>query len=96
MTGPENPDVPRFDPVDLAVQEIADGGMVVVVDDEDREDEGDLVMAAAHVRTPDTAFMVRYGSGVVCVALPGERCDALDLPSWSARATPSSRARRSR
>lgn len=83
MTGPEGPvvpDVPRFDPVDLAVQEIADGGMVVVVDAEDREDEGDLVMAAAHVRTPDAAFMVRYGSGVVCVALTGERCDALDLP----------------
>ncbi len=80
MTGPESPDVPRFDPVDLAIQEIADGGMVVVVDHEDRENEGDLVMAAAHVRTPDTAFMVRYGSGVVCVALSGERCDALDLP----------------
>ena len=83
MTGPQgpgDPDVPRFDPVELAVQEIADGGMVVVVDAEDREDEGDLVMAAVHVRTPDTAFMVRYGSGVVCVALTGERCDALDLP----------------
>ena len=68
MTGPEGSGgdgVLRFDPVDLAIQEIADGGMVVVVDDEDREDEGDLVMAAAHVRTPDTAFLVRYGSGVV-------------------------------
>ncbi|MGY1692391.1 bifunctional 3,4-dihydroxy-2-butanone-4-phosphate synthase/GTP cyclohydrolase II [Geodermatophilus sp. SYSU D01105] len=71
---------PRFDPVELAVQEIADGGMVVVVDDEDREDEGDLVMAAVHARPPDLAFMVRHGSGVVCVALTGERCDDLDLP----------------
>jgi 3,4-dihydroxy 2-butanone 4-phosphate synthase/GTP cyclohydrolase II len=77
---PAEPDVPRFDPVDLAIQEIADGGMVIVVDDEDREDEGDLVMAAEHARAADVAFMVRYGSGVVCVALTGERCDALDLP----------------
>jgi 3,4-dihydroxy 2-butanone 4-phosphate synthase/GTP cyclohydrolase II len=69
-----------FDTVELALQELADGGMVVVVDDEDREDEGDLVMAAEHVTPADVAFMVRYGSGVVCVALTGERCDELDLP----------------
>jgi 3,4-dihydroxy 2-butanone 4-phosphate synthase / GTP cyclohydrolase II len=70
----------RFDPVDLALQEIADGGMVVVVDDEDRENEGDLVMAAEHVTRSDVAFMVRHTSGVLCVALTGERCDQLDLP----------------
>jgi len=77
---PAEPDVPRFDPIDLAIQEIADGGMVIVVDDEDRENEGDLVMAAEHARAADVALMVRYGSGVVCVALTGERCDTLDLP----------------
>ena len=70
----------EFDSIELALQELADGGMVVVVDDEDREDEGDLIMAAEHVTPADVAFMVRYTSGVLCVALPGERCDALDLP----------------
>lgn len=69
-----------FDPIELALQEIADGGMVVVVDDEDRENEGDLVMAAEHATPADVTFMVRHTSGVVCVALTGERCDALDLP----------------
>ena len=70
----------RFDPVELAIQEIADGGMVVVVDDQDREDEGDLIMAAEHATPEDLAFLVRHTSGVVCVALTAERCDALDLP----------------
>jgi 3,4-dihydroxy 2-butanone 4-phosphate synthase/GTP cyclohydrolase II len=68
-----------FDTVEQALQEIADGGMVVVVDDEDRENEGDLVMAAVHATAADLAFMVRHTSGVVCVALPGDRCDALEL-----------------
>ena len=69
-----------FHTIELALQEIADGGMVVVVDDEDRENEGDLVMAAEHATATDVAFMVRHTSGVLCVALTGERCDALDLP----------------
>jgi 3,4-dihydroxy 2-butanone 4-phosphate synthase/GTP cyclohydrolase II len=69
-----------FSTIGQALQEIADGGMVVVLDDEDRENEGDLIMAAEHATAPDLAFMIRYTSGVVCVALPGERCDALDLP----------------
>jgi 3,4-dihydroxy 2-butanone 4-phosphate synthase / GTP cyclohydrolase II len=69
-----------FDSIGLALQELADGGMVIVVDDEDRENEGDLIMAAEHVTPADVAFMVRHTSGVLCVALPGERCDALDLP----------------
>jgi 3,4-dihydroxy 2-butanone 4-phosphate synthase/GTP cyclohydrolase II len=73
-------DLAPFDTIDLALQEIADGGMVVVVDDEDRENEGDLIMAAEYVTPADVAFMVRHTSGVLCVALPGERCDALDLP----------------
>ena len=80
-TDPNDPRMPGdFDSIELALQEIADGGMVVVVDDEDRENEGDLVMAAEHVTTADIAFMVRRTSGVLCVALTGERCDALELP----------------
>jgi 3,4-dihydroxy 2-butanone 4-phosphate synthase/GTP cyclohydrolase II len=69
-----------FASIEQALQEIADGGMVVVIDDEDRENEGDLVMAAEHAMPADLAFMVRHTSGVVCVALSGERCDALGLP----------------
>jgi 3,4-dihydroxy 2-butanone 4-phosphate synthase/GTP cyclohydrolase II len=69
-----------FNTIAEALQEIADGGMVVVVDDEDRENEGDLIMAAEHVTPADLAFLIRYTSGVVCVALTGQRCDELDLP----------------
>jgi 3,4-dihydroxy 2-butanone 4-phosphate synthase / GTP cyclohydrolase II len=80
-------DPTSFASIEQALQEIADGGMVVVVDDEDRENEGDLVMAAVHATPADLAFMVRHTSGVVCVALPGERCDALDLPQMVAANT---------
>ncbi|MGY1602954.1 bifunctional 3,4-dihydroxy-2-butanone-4-phosphate synthase/GTP cyclohydrolase II [Geodermatophilus sp. SYSU D00815] len=76
-----------FASIEQALQEIADGGMVVVVDDEDRENEGDLIMAAAHATAADLAFLVRHTSGVVCVALPGNRCDALDLPQMVAANT---------
>jgi 3,4-dihydroxy 2-butanone 4-phosphate synthase / GTP cyclohydrolase II len=66
--------------ISAALQEIADGGMVVVVDDEDRENEGDLIMAAEHALPADLAFLVRHTSGVVCVAITGARCDTLGLP----------------
>ncbi len=69
-----------FDSIEDALADIAAGRPVVVVDDEDRENEGDLVMAAEHVTPADVAFIVRHTSGVLCVALTGERCDALDLP----------------
>ena len=70
----------RTDPVELAIAAIARGEIVVVVDDEDRENEGDLVVAADAVTPEKVAFMVRHTSGVICVALDGERCDRLDLP----------------
>jgi 3,4-dihydroxy 2-butanone 4-phosphate synthase / GTP cyclohydrolase II len=72
------------DPRD-AIAAIASGGMVVVVDDEDREDEGDLVVAADAVGAADVAFIVRHTSGVVCVALTEERAEALALPLMVAR-----------
>ena len=69
-----------FDDIEFAIAQVAAGGIIVVADDEDRENEGDLIMAA-DAATPDTiAFFVRHTSGVICAALPGERCDALDLP----------------
>jgi 3,4-dihydroxy 2-butanone 4-phosphate synthase/GTP cyclohydrolase II len=66
--------------IDTAVQAIARGDIVVVVDDEDRENEGDLIMAA-EAATPDkVAFFLRHTSGVICAAMTGERLDALGLP----------------
>ena len=54
--------------------------MVIVVDDMDRENEGDLIMAADKVRTEDMAFIVRYSSGVVCIAMEEDRLNELELP----------------
>jgi 3,4-dihydroxy 2-butanone 4-phosphate synthase / GTP cyclohydrolase II len=69
-----------FATIEQAIATIRDGGVVVVVDDADRENEGDLIMAAEKA-TPETiAFFVRHTSGVICVPLTGERLDALDLP----------------
>ncbi len=61
------------------LEEIRAGRMIILVDDEDRENEGDLVMAAEKV-TPDAVnFMAKYGRGLICLALTGERCDQLNL-----------------
>jgi 3,4-dihydroxy 2-butanone 4-phosphate synthase / GTP cyclohydrolase II len=63
-----------------AIERIARGEMVVVVDDADRENEGDLILAAEKATPERIAFMIRHTSGVLCVALPEARCDALGLP----------------
>lgn len=70
----------KTDSIETALKAIAAGKMVVVVDDEDRENEGDLIMAAQVATEANLAFMVRYTSGVICVSLPGERLDDLSLP----------------
>ena len=70
----------KTDSIETAIEAVAAGRMVVVVDDENRENEGDLIMAAQVATESDLAFMVRYTSGVICVSLPGERLDALSLP----------------
>ncbi|MDE1949298.1 MAG: 3,4-dihydroxy-2-butanone-4-phosphate synthase, partial [Burkholderiales bacterium] len=74
-----------------AIAAIARGAMVVVVDDEDRENEGDLILAAEHAAPEAIAFMVRHTSGVLCVGLPGERLDELALPLMVERNTDSMR-----
>jgi len=56
------------------------GKMVIIMDDEDRENEGDLVMAAAFTRPEDVNFMARYGRGLICLTLTSERCQQLRLP----------------
>jgi 3,4-dihydroxy 2-butanone 4-phosphate synthase/GTP cyclohydrolase II len=66
--------------IDVAIAAVARGDVVVVVDDEDRENEGDLVMAAEAATPEKVAFFLRHTSGVICVALPPERLDALGLP----------------
>ena len=70
-----------------AIDAIAAGKFVVVVDDEDRENEGDLIIAAELVTAEDMAFMVKYTSGVVCCAITNERADALHLPLMVANNT---------
>jgi 3,4-dihydroxy 2-butanone 4-phosphate synthase / GTP cyclohydrolase II len=79
----------KSDSIDEALTALAAGRMVVVVDDESRENEGDLILAAEHASAESLAFMVRHGSGVICVALPGERLDALALPLMVANNTES-------
>lgn len=66
--------------IEDAISAIASGKMVVVVDDQNRENEGDIVVAADAV-TPETiAFMMTHARGLVCIAMEGERLDALDIP----------------
>ncbi|PDT51142.1 MULTISPECIES: 3,4-dihydroxy-2-butanone-4-phosphate synthase [Sinorhizobium] len=66
--------------IEDAIAALALGGMVVVVDDEDRENEGDIIVASDAV-TPETiAFMMKHARGLICVAMEGERLDALDIP----------------
>lgn len=67
--------------VEDAVDAMAQGKMVVVVDDMDRENEGDFIMAADMCEPKDMATIIRYSSGVICVAMEGSRMDALQLPA---------------
>ncbi|WAP67925.1 3,4-dihydroxy-2-butanone-4-phosphate synthase [Jiella pelagia] len=69
-----------LDSIDEAIAAIAEGELVVVVDDTDRENEGDLIMAAAKATPEKLAFMIRHTSGIICVPMTGERADALNLP----------------
>src|SRR5256714_6335192 len=66
--------------VEQAIAAIARGEFVVVLDDEDRENEGDLIMAAEFATPAAIAFMVRHTSGLVCVGMTGNRLDELDIP----------------
>jgi 3,4-dihydroxy 2-butanone 4-phosphate synthase / GTP cyclohydrolase II len=70
----------RFTSIDDAVEELRAGRFIVVVDDEDRENEGDLVLAAEKATPQAINFMVREGRGLVCLALTEERCEELQLP----------------
>lgn len=66
--------------IEDALDTLARGGMVVVVDDEDRENEGDIIVASDHVTPESIAFMMKHARGLVCIAMEGERLDTLDIP----------------
>ncbi len=68
-----------FDTIEAAIRDIRDGRLVVVVDDEDRENEGDFIAAAQHVTPEVVNFMTKQGRGLICAALPEERCEELGL-----------------
>ena len=66
--------------IDQAIEDIRAGKMVILVDDEDRENEGDLTMAAEMVTPEAINFMAKYGRGLICLSLTAEKCDQLNLP----------------
>jgi 3,4-dihydroxy 2-butanone 4-phosphate synthase/GTP cyclohydrolase II len=69
-----------LDDVESIIAALRNGEMVVILDDEDRENEGDLVMAASKVKSDDINFMARFGRGLICLTLTRARCDQLRLP----------------
>jgi 3,4-dihydroxy 2-butanone 4-phosphate synthase / GTP cyclohydrolase II len=77
----------RFAAIEEAVEEIRQGRMIVLVDDEDRENEGDLAMAAEKITPEAINFMTKYGRGLICLSITEQRCDALDLKPISVRNT---------
>jgi 3,4-dihydroxy 2-butanone 4-phosphate synthase / GTP cyclohydrolase II len=72
-------------PVPELVAELAAGRMVILVDEEDRENEGDLILAADHVTPEAINFMARYGRGLICLTLTRERCERLQLAPMAVR-----------
>ena len=75
----------KISPVQEIVADIKLGRMVILVDEEDRENEGDLVLAADHVTPEAINFMARFGRGLICLTLTRERCERLQLPPMVAR-----------
>ena len=73
--------------IEDAIDAIARGEMVIVVDDEDRENEGDLIFASEDASSEKITFMMNKARGLICVAMEGERLDALDIPLMVARNT---------
>src|ERR1700741_404639 len=76
-----------FCSVEEAVEEIRNGRIIVLVDDEDRENEGDLTMAAEKITPEAINFMAKFGRGLICLALTEQRCDVLDLKPITQRNT---------
>ena len=79
----------KFNTIDEAIEDITKGKMVILVDDEDRENEGDLCMAAEKVTPEAINFMAKYGRGLICLSLTPERVEQLKLPMMSENNTSS-------
>jgi len=77
----------NFNSIDEALEDLQKGKMIVVVDDEDRENEGDLIMAASMVTPEAVNFMIRHARGLVCAPLTSQRVNKLDLPQMVAQNT---------
>ena len=70
----------RLNTIEEAIEDFRDGKFVIVVDDEDRENEGDLIIAAEKITAEKVNFMLKYARGVLCAPITIERCKELDLP----------------
>ncbi|MES2943744.1 MAG: bifunctional 3,4-dihydroxy-2-butanone-4-phosphate synthase/GTP cyclohydrolase II [Pseudomonadota bacterium] len=79
------PPVTVISPVEDIVADMRAGKIVILIDEEDRENEGDLVVAADHVTAESVNFMARYGRGLICLTLTRERCELLKLPPMATR-----------
>ena len=75
--------------IEDAIEAISRGEMVIVVDDEGRENEGDIIASSDSITPQQIAFMMNHARGLICVAMPGERLDALDIPLMVSRNTES-------
>src|SRR5258707_15897825 len=78
---------PPFTSVPTAIEEVRSGCMIIIVDDEDRENEGDLMLAAEKVTPEAINFMAKFGRGLVCLSLTEERLDHLCIGPLSAQNT---------
>ena len=87
MTDHQDVAASRFATVEDAVEDMRAGRMLIVVDDEDRENEGDLIMAAEHATPEAVNFVIAQARGLICVPMTAERCDALRLPLMVAENT---------
>src|SRR5271167_1500834 len=81
----------EFDPIEEVLDELRQGHLVIVTDDANRENEGDLILAAEKATPELINFMIRYTSGVICVPMEGKDLDRLDLPLMTVRNTESMR-----
>ena len=79
----------KFNTIDDAIDDIAKGKMVILVDDEDRENEGDLCIAAEQITPEAINFMAKYGRGLICLSLTPERVEELKLPMMTIENTSS-------
>ncbi|HEY0792878.1 MAG TPA: bifunctional 3,4-dihydroxy-2-butanone-4-phosphate synthase/GTP cyclohydrolase II [Chthoniobacterales bacterium] len=82
---------PEFDPIERVLEDLRQGKLVIVTDDAERENEGDLILAGEKATAPLISFMIRYTSGVICVPMAGEDLDRLELPLMTVRNTESMR-----